>query len=704
MFPAAHRRSHRPSIGELTDDSPKAPQPEGCGVELKPHQLATLHRCLAMEGGTVPLADFPVLSDMMEAHHQLHNPLHRHSHVSAATRRFQQQQEPPVPEPTPELTPEPTPEPAESEADEDSQNFLRTRVGIIGDKAGAGKSYVILGIVRAGKGFAGRNDPVTSTFGKDRVLVSCRLRPPQHQLGLTVLVIPHNLCTQWDTYVDRFGAGLAVRSISRTKHITAYLGSEGDALLATLDLLIVTSTFHNAFVRALGRRAVRRVVYDEVDSMAIPCCQAIETSFTWFVTASYGNLLHPNGGNGDGWYYGGGRGPSGPPGYAQGPSDAFGPRVRAREAHTGIRSTGSVKALFVDLGESVMSTVVAHALVVRSADAFVDASIVLPAPVVRIVPCHTPLSVRVLSGVRGVDGAILQCLNAGDVQTALSHVSPLNRGTEENIVALLMEKLGRQVHNLELSINQVPTMQYEHEAEREAELARRTKQRDELAGRMERIRERVRDSDTCCICYDAIKNKTVAPCCSNAYCFACVSRWINRSATCPLCKSALTPSHLMVVDAAAEAAGPSQRKKDKIEMLEEILRNRFGSSGDASGGSSGDASGSSGSSKVLLFSSFDNTFNEITAVLDRMPLRYRFLKGNNCTVARIVREYREGGLDVLLVNTNNYGNGLNFENTTDVIMLHKFDTEIEHQVLGRAQRCGRTEPLNVWYLLHENEL
>jgi SNF2 family DNA or RNA helicase len=73
-------------------------------------------------------------------------------------------------------------------------------------------------------------------------------------------------------------------------------------------------------------------------------------------------------------------------------------------------------------------------------------------------------------------------------------------------------------------------------------------------------------------------------------------------------------------------------------------------------------------------------------------------------VARIVREYREGGLDVLLVNTNNYGNGLNFENTTDVIMLHKFDTEIEHQVLGRAQRCGRTEPLNVWYLLHENEL
>ena len=88
----------------------------------------------------------------------------------------------------------------------------------------------------------------------------------------------------------------------------------------------------------------------------------------------------------------------------------------------------------------------------------------------------------------------------------------------------------------------------------------------------------------------------------------------------------------------------------------------------------------------------------------RAGIRHRFLKGNHPTVACIEREYRTGTLDVLLVNTSNYGSGLNFENTTDVVMLHKFDTDIEHQVIGRAPRCGRTTPLNVWYLLHDNEI
>jgi hypothetical protein len=37
-------------------------------------------------------------------------------------------------------------------------------------------------------------------------------------------------------------------------------------------------------------------------------------------------------------------------------------------------------------------------------------------------------------------------------------------------------------------------------------------------------------------------------------------------------------------------------------------------------------------------------------------------------------------------------------------MFHKFDAEIEKQVIGRAQRCGRTTTLNIHYLLNENEI
>jgi SNF2 family DNA or RNA helicase len=129
--------------------------------------------------------------------------------------------------------------------------------------------------------------------------------------------------------------------------------------------------------------------------------------------------------------------------------------------------------------------------------------------------------------------------------------------------------------------------------------------------------------------------------------------------------------------------------RGELQNLEAILRERCATPG---------------ASKVLLFSSFDNSFAAIGAMLTRLGVRHRFLKGNHFSVSLIEREYRDSTLDVLLVNTSNYGSGLNFENTTDVIMLHKFDTDIEKQVVGRAQRCGRTQPLNVWYLLYENEM
>jgi hypothetical protein len=40
---------------------------------------------------------------------------------------------------------------------------------------------------------------------------------------------------------------------------------------------------------------------------------------------------------------------------------------------------------------------------------------------------------------------------------------------------------------------------------------------------------------------------------------------------------------------------------------------------------------------------------------------------------------------------------------SDIVIYHELDVELETQVIGRAQRLGRTEPLNVYYLFNENE-
>ena len=107
------------------------------------------------------------------------------------------------------------------------------------------------------------------------------------------------------------------------------------------------------------------------------------------------------------------------------------------------------------------------------------------------------------------------------------------------------------------------------------------------------------------------------------------------------------------------------------------------------------------SSKFLIFSDFELSFHHMYEHLDNSGLRYAHIKGNS--VNNNIEKYRGDELDALLVNSKNYGSGLNLENTTDLILFHKFEGQLEKQVIGRAQRPGRKTPLRIWYFVNDNE-
>jgi SNF2 family DNA or RNA helicase len=48
--------------------------------------------------------------------------------------------------------------------------------------------------------------------------------------------------------------------------------------------------------------------------------------------------------------------------------------------------------------------------------------------------------------------------------------------------------------------------------------------------------------------------------------------------------------------------------------------------------------------------------------------------------------------------------GLNLECATDILIYHTLNQELERQVIGRAQRPGRSSPLNIHLLCHDNEM
>ena len=356
--------------------------------------------------------------------------------------------------------------------------------------------------------------------------------------------------------------------------------------------------------------------------------------------------------------------------------------------------SGYIKSIFNDLCGDEHSRKYARHLVVRNSDEFVKASYGLPEMISKYILCKTPAAINILSGI--ADRNVIECLNAGDIDGALDYISPSHRANEDNIVSQIVNKFEKQVKNLEIQIQYTTLMEYASIDDKNAAIARLNKNKNDLNTNIENIKIRIKESNSCTICLDDVATKTVLECCSNAYCFKCINIWLARSQKCPLCKTTINRENLYVVSEASTSRAAIilnedhstqiHPNNDKIKNLENIFRSF------------------DRSRKVLIFSSFEYSFTNITSLLYSLDIRHAYLKGASGHIRNIVDSFNSGETQVLFANASQYGSGLNLPDCTDIIMFHKFDSEIEKQIIGRAQRPGRSNELQVWYLLHENEL
>jgi len=632
-------------VQELNEDHPRQPTPPSASIVLKPHQQTLLARCIEYETMNVKLSHFNDLAPYV-----------------------------------------------------DSEDYFKTNMAILGDRVGSGKSYVILSLI-VSNDITVRNNTIVHSHGFNKVVYY--LHDNTKSIPLNMLVVPHNLVNQWDYYVRTFGGDLKVKILKNQKAMDALeedcrqaARGTGDSdreasssrtstnnakvayTLAQYNLVIVTSTIYNRFAQFLTQHKVKlqRAIYDEVDNLNVPGCRHVDANFFWFITASYGNILYPKGFN---KYEG-----------------AIGRYVWYSN---GIKHSGFLKNILVDLHYNVSRNMM-KVLIVKNTEGYVEASLSLPEINTAYILCRTPHEINVLNGV--VDRNIMNHLNADDIQGALSYLSSSQKSTELNIISRVIEKYTRQITNLKLQVNMTQELHFESENERRNELQRLEKQIEVISKKIDLITERIKENDLCTICYDTAMNKTLTSCCQNTFCFKCINMWLAQRHVCPLCKIKMNVGDLFVIDENAidqpatecdtmtfDPSKPNP-KNDKYQNLELIMTS-LKDKADA---------------KILIFAAYDNTFNNVVPILQRLATTYEYVKGNSNHIKCIIDRYKEGNTKVLLMNTQHFGSGLNLENTTDMVLFHKFDTENEKQVIGRAQRYGRKEPLNVHYLLYENEM
>jgi hypothetical protein len=109
-------------------------------------------------------------------------------------------------------------------------------------------------------------------------------------------------------------------------------------------------------------------------------------------------------------------------------------------------------------------------------------------------------------------------------------------------------------------------------------------------------------------------------------------------------------------------------------------------------------------SKWLVFNDNGNVLIKYQAFLMGKGIKTVMLDGGSQkTIERTLNDYKEGDIQVLLLNSMIEGAGMNLENTTHLLFMHKTEEKFIEQVVGRAQRYGRKTPLNIIMVFNKNE-
>ena len=328
-----------------------------------------------------------------------------------------------------------------------------------------------------------------------------------------------------------------------------------------------------------------------------------------------------------------------------------------------------------------MTDTTVNNIIIKNNDEYVDNSMNLPNLNQIIIKCLTPKTYKMIR--EYVDEEIINMLNGGDIQGAITKLN-CNVETSENILEVITKKIKKELHNKKTELKYENERIYDDEKIHEEKIKKIENKIKELESKFKGIEERIKSfkKENCPICYEEFTSPILITCCNNLFCIQCLTMCNN---TCPLCRSNFKMNDCIVIDDKKEKN--KEKSKDlctKIDNLITILNKKP-------------------NGKFLLFSKFDITFENIYQKLTDNNIKYSRLVGSNAVINSTINKFENGEIKVLMLNALNYGSGLNLQMATDIIIYHELDLELETQVIGRAQRLGRKEPLNVYYLLNDNE-
>ncbi len=562
--------------------------------------------------------------------------------------------------------------------------------GVIGDSVGVGKSLMVLGHIARLQTIP----PLTeyTSMGKNSSTGTFSLRREKFtdasEAGC-LIVVPHTLFRQWADYIKK-QTSLRALLLEKKKALDVERFQQ-DVMEA--QIVLVSNTLYKQFSRWVEDREIR---WKRAFFFFFFTCHIVsgyprpKARFTWLVTASWMNILFPN----DTLYVG-----------TQllnqvvfNPNSVY---SCLRPQFQDILNTGRVYNylryyvtsynFFRDLLSNDHS--LRGHLVIRCTDEFIKQSISLPTLMRRNILCKAPLNQQIIR--EAVPHEVKNLLDGGDVTGA---IQALGVKTEEctSLIDAVTKNLQKELKRHKDTYSFKSNLEYATPKAKEEALKTLEEKIKRTETAIKSLHDRIAgfQSEMCPVCYDEPGGTAlVTPCCSQIFCGQCILTCLSRAPTCPMCRTGISAKNLVKVVVEKEKneivtngeAEPKEELEKKSEALYRLFRENPGG-------------------RFLVFSRYDNPFSEMETKITDLGVRVKQLKGNKDAIAATLRAFQGGDLRCLLLNAHYAGSGLNITAASHVILFHAMTHEEEKQILGRAYRLGRTEPLQFIRLLHQDEM
>ena len=344
-----------------------------------------------------------------------------------------------------------------------------------------------------------------------------------------------------------------------------------------------------------------------------------------------------------------------------------------------------IKKLYIRDLFSNLQKIVFNFLVIKNNDEYVTQSMNLPSLNQILIHCLTPKVIGMIKDF--VNEEVMNMLNAGNIIEAINKIN-CNADTDDNIFKAITSKLEKEIHNKKAEFKYQSDRIIDDTRGHEETINKLKEKIRSLENKLKSIEEKIKSyaSESCPICLMDFTNPAVMNCCNNLFCIPCLTL-INNS--CPMCRAPFILKDLHVIIKKEEKNITKENKQNKElltkqeNLLNIIEKKKKG--------------------KFLVFSCYENTNDSIAKILKEKNITFSKLAGSCGVISNIINKFNNGEINVLLLNAQFYGSGLNLQMASDIIIYHEMNIELETQIIGRAQRIGRSEPLNVYYLLNDNE-